>query len=47
MSQKRSSMQIIDYRNARYQGPFDFESNRKGFGVLIDDDLSFYASNWK
>ena len=38
----------LDYRNAKYQGEVDLTgSTRKGFGILIDDDLSFYASQWK
>lgn len=38
---------LIDYRNARFQGFTNSHSVRNGFGILIDDDLSFYASNWK
>ena len=37
---------LIDYRNARYQGSTSSQSLRDGFGILIDDDLSFYATNW-
>ena len=38
----------IDYRNAKYQGEVDKNTGgRKGYGILIDDDLSFYASQWK
>lgn len=38
----------IDYRNAKYQGEVNPSGNtRKGYGILIDDDLSFYASLWR
>lgn len=38
----------FDYRNAKYQGEIDPVTEvRTGSGILIDDDLSFYASNWK
>lgn len=40
-------VQQLDYRNAKYQGPVDSNYQRDGLGILIDDDLSFYASNWK
>ena len=36
----------IDYRNAKYQGEV-VKGRRSGLGILIDDDLSFYASHWK
>lgn len=36
----------IDYRNAKYQGLVNESTQRHGFGILIDDDLSFYVSNW-
>ncbi len=38
---------LIDYRNGKYQGHTDHSMTRNGFGILIDDDLSFYASHWK
>mgnify|MGYP000872904330 CR=1 FL=1 len=38
---------IIDYRNARYQGHVDNQENRQNLGILVNDDLSFYVSNWK
>lgn len=37
---------LIDYRNARYQGDTNEKDARHGYGILIDDDLSFYASHW-
>ena len=40
-------MITIDYRNARYQGHTNKESQKEFSGILIDDDLSFYASHWK
>lgn len=40
-------MQIVDYRNAKFQGTLNEANQRNNFGVLIDDDLSFYISNWK
>lgn len=38
---------LIDYRNARFQGFTNVQSTRDGFGILVDDDLSFYATTWK
>jgi len=38
---------LIDYRNARYQGETGSKESRNGYGILIDDDLSFYASHWQ
>jgi hypothetical protein len=38
---------LIDYRNAKYQGQTNSSSQRHGFGILVDDDLSFYVSTWK
>jgi hypothetical protein len=38
---------LIDYRNAKYQGETNTDEHRHGFGILVDDDLSFYASTWK
>lgn len=38
---------MIDYRNAKYQGEINSTQSRNGFGILVDDDLSFYASTWK
>lgn len=41
-------MEQVDYRNAKYQGPLTpGTSLRHGLGVLIDDDLSLYASHWQ
>jgi hypothetical protein len=37
---------VVDYRNAKYQGETNNQQHRNGFGILIDDDLSFYVSNW-
>ena len=37
----------FDYRNAKYQGEVAATGSRNGFGILVDDDLSFYASHWK
>ena len=37
----------VDYRNAKYQGEMSKSGERQGQGILIDDDLSFYASQWK
>lgn len=40
----------VDYRNAKYQGFLDEgetdrnSHQREGYGILIDDDLSLYAS---
>jgi hypothetical protein len=41
--------QLIDYRNAKYQGAatsLDNTDVRHGYGILIDDDMSFYTSQW-
>ena len=38
--------QTIDYRNAKYQGHTNAHSQREGLGILVDDDLSFYVSDW-
>ena len=38
----------FDYRNAKYQGEIEASNGtRKGYGILADDDLSFYASQWR
>ena len=37
----------IDYRNVKYQGETNESQTRNGFGILVDDDLSLYASHWK
>lgn len=47
MPLSKNSRSVIDYRNARYQGHIDSQSNRQSLGILIDDDLSFYVSHWK
>lgn len=39
--------QNIDYRNAKYQGCLNSQNLRHGIGILIDDDLSFYISDWQ
>lgn len=45
MHQKHSHT-VIDYRNARYQGSVNQSSCRHGLGIMVDDDLSFYVSQW-
>lgn len=40
-------METLDYRNGKYQGPVNGQRRRHGLGIFIDDDLTFYASNWK
>ena len=40
-------IKLIDYRNGRYQGLFDSSAKKRhGIGILIDDDLNFYCSEW-
>ena len=36
---------IIDYRNGRYQG-FLKDENYHGWGAILDDDFTFYLSHW-
>lgn len=43
-----NKMELVDYRNGKYQGPLTpGTSLRHGLGILIDDDLSMYASHWQ
>lgn len=39
-------MEIVDYRNGKYQGPLNAQRQRHGPGILLDDDLTFHASHW-
>lgn len=41
------SSKTIDYRNGIYQGYTDHLERRNGLGILIDDELTLYASFWK
>lgn len=42
------NIQIIDYRNARYQGAIDSGSNKpNGFGIVLDDNMNVYCSEWR
>ena len=37
----------VDYRNARYEGLIHSTSSRRhGFGILLDDDMNLYCSDW-
>jgi len=38
---------ILDYRNGKYQGPTTSNHQRHGLGIFIDDDLTFYISQWR
>lgn len=40
-------MDVIDYRNGKYQGPVSASKQRSGLGIFIDDDLAFYISHWR
>ena len=40
------SLAAISYRNGKYQGYLNNNLQRHGPGILIDDDLTFHASNW-
>lgn len=40
-------MDIVDYRNGKYQGSVASNKQRHGMGIFIDDDLTFYISNWQ
>lgn len=40
------SLGAISYRNGKYQGYLNNNHQRHGPGILIDDDLTFHASNW-
>lgn len=45
--QKKTRSTIIDYRNGKYQGCVKWDTERRqGFGIVIDDDLSIYFSEW-
>jgi hypothetical protein len=38
----------VDYRNARYQGMLHAKSSKRdGVGIVMDDDLNFYCSEWR
>ncbi len=39
--------ELVDYPNGRYQGRTNNQQLRHGPGVLIDDDLTFFASNFQ
>lgn len=41
-----SGVKTIDYRNARYQGLVSKDNKRQGFGLLLDDDMNLYCSEW-
>ena len=36
----------LDYRNARYQGFLSRDTKRQGIGIVLDDDMNFYCSEW-
>lgn len=37
----------VDYRNARYEGLIHSTTSRRhGFGILLDDDMNLYCSEW-
>lgn len=40
------NIEIVDYRNGKYQGLTNAHSQRHGLGIFIDDDLTFYISHW-
>lgn len=41
-------VRVIDYRNGRYQGLLHNKTNkRNGFGIVFDDDLNLYCSEWQ
>lgn len=37
---------VVDYRNARYQGLLSSSDKRHGFGILVDDAMNIYCSEW-
>ena len=37
---------IIDYRNARFQG-FQNDNHYHGLNAILNEDFSFFLSNWK
>ena len=41
-----SGTKSIDYRNARYQGLVSKDNKRQGFGIVLDDDMNLYCSEW-
>ena len=36
-----------DLRNAKFQGFLNDKQQRHGFGILLDDDLTLYLSEWQ
>ncbi len=42
-----SRAKIIDYRNAKYQGMVNGSNRRHGMGIVVDDDLNLYFSEWQ
>lgn len=41
-----STPRVVDYRNARYQGLLNSSDKRHGFGIVLDDNMSLYCSEW-
>jgi len=37
----------IDLRNAKFQGFLNDKQQRHGLGILLDDDLTLYFSEWQ
>lgn len=43
-----TGIKIIDYRNGRYQGYFNSQTEKRhGMGILVDDDMNVYCSEWE
>lgn len=41
-----AGVKTLDYRNARYHGFVSKENKRQGIGIVLDDDMNFYCSEW-
>lgn len=41
-----STAKLIDYRNATFQGITDSNGRRHGFGIVLDDEMNLFCSEW-